>query len=218
VAGGLAGALALTAFYRALAIGTMSIVAPISATGAAVPVLVGVAGGERPGALQVVGIAAAVVGVVLASREQGTDRGPEGPRAPVGTSVGLALVAALGIGAFLTGIDAASDASVPWALLTARMVSVAATGLAVLATRAPVPTASSRLAPLAVTGLLDSGANLLYALGTTEGLLSVVAVLGSLYPVTTVLLARGVLGERVHRVQEAGIVAALAGVALIAAG
>jgi drug/metabolite transporter (DMT)-like permease len=216
-AAGLAGALALTAFYRALAIGTMSIVAPISATGAAVPVLVGVAGGERPGALQVLGIVAAVVGVVLASREE--DRDPSaGRRAPARTSVALALVAAVGIGAFLTGIDKASDASVPWALLSARAVSVAATAIAVVATRTRIPTAPPRLGLLAATGLLDSGANLLYALGTTEGLLSVVAVLGSLYPVSTVLLARALLGERVRRVQEAGIVAALAGVVLIAAG
>jgi drug/metabolite transporter (DMT)-like permease len=212
---GLAGALALSAFYRALAIGTMSIVAPISATGAAVPVIVGIATGDRPSALQLAGIVAAVIGVILASRELDEDR-PAG--SPGATSIILALLAALGFGTFFVGMHDAADASVPWALFTARAASVAGITVAVLAVRTPIPGDPRRLAALALVGLLDVAANALYAWGSTEGLLSVVAVLGSLYPVTTVLLARAVLGERVRRIQEAGIVAALAGVALIAAG
>jgi drug/metabolite transporter (DMT)-like permease len=231
-AAGLAGAIALSAFYRALAIGTMSIVAPISATGAAVPVVVGIASGDRPAALQLAGIVAAVVGVVLASREldepkkgsglaplhgvQGAR--PDPGRVPERTSIALALVAALGFGTFFIGMDAAADASVPWALLANRVASVSAVLLVVAAARIPLPGSPGRLAPLVLVGLLDAGANGLYAWGATEGLVSVVAVLGSLYPVATVLLARLVLGERVRRVQEVGIVAALAGVALIAAG
>jgi len=226
-AAGLAGAIALSAFYRALAIGTMSIVAPISATGAAVPVVVGIAGGDRPAALQLAGIVAAVVGVVLASRElDEPQRGsglavaarPDPGRVPERTSVALALVAALGFGTFFVGMDAGADASVPWALLANRVASVSAVLLVVGAARVPLPGSPRRLAPLVLVGLLDAGANGLYAWGSTEGLVSVVAVLGSLYPVATVLLARLVLGERVRRVQEVGIVAALAGVALIAAG
>ncbi|MFL5838123.1 MAG: DMT family transporter [Solirubrobacteraceae bacterium] len=215
-AAGLAGAIALSAFYRALAIGTMSIVAPISATGAAVPVVVGIAGGDRPAALQLAGIVAAVVGVVLASRELDEPH-PEG-HVPERTSIALALVAALGFGTFFVGMDAGADASVPWALLANRVASVSAVLLVVGAARVPLPGSPRRLAPLVLVGLLDAGANGLYAWGATEGLVSVVAVLGSLYPVATVLLARLVLGERVRRVQEVGIVAALAGVALIAAG
>lgn len=215
-AAGLAGAIALSAFYRALAIGTMSIVAPISATGAAVPVVVGIAGGDRPAALQLAGIVAAVVGVVLASRELDEPH-PEG-HVPERTSIALALVAALGFGTFFVGMDAGADASVPWALLANRVASVTAVLLVVGAARVPLPGSPRRLAPLVLVGLLDAGANGLYAWGTTEGLVSVVAVLGSLYPVATVLLARLVLGERVRRVQEVGIVAALAGVVLIAAG
>jgi drug/metabolite transporter (DMT)-like permease len=214
-AAGLAGALALSAFYRALAIGTMSIVAPISATGAAVPVIVGIATGDRPSALQLAGILAAVIGVILASRELDEDR-PAG--SPGATSIVLALLAALGFGTFFVGMNAAAAASVPWALLTARAASVAGVTVAVLAVRTPIPREPRRLGALAVVGLLDASANGLYAWGSTEGLLSVVAVLGSMYPVSTVLLARAVLGERVRRIQEAGIVAALAGVALIAAG
>jgi drug/metabolite transporter (DMT)-like permease len=215
-AAGLAGAIALSAFYRALAIGTMSIVAPISATGAAVPVAVGIAGGDRPAALQLAGIVAAVVGVVLASRELDEPH-PEG-HVPERTSIALALVAALGFGTFFVGMDAGADASVPWALLANRVASVTAVLLVVGAARVPLPGSPRRLAPLVLVGLLDAGANGLYAWGSTEGLVSVVAVLGSLYPVATVLLARLVLGERVRRVQEVGIVAALAGVVLIAAG
>jgi drug/metabolite transporter (DMT)-like permease len=215
-AAGLAGALALSAFYRALAIGTMSIVAPISSTGAALPVIVGIATGDRPSAVQVLGIVAAVGGVVLASRELDEDR--PATAAPARASVALALMAALGFGAFFIGMKAGADTSVPWALFAARAVSVTAVLAAVVALRVPLPTARRRLGALALVGLLDAGANGLYAAAATEGLLSVVAVLGALYPVSTVLLARAVLGERVRRIQEVGIVAALAGVALIAAG
>jgi drug/metabolite transporter (DMT)-like permease len=95
---------------------------------------------------------------------------------------------------------------------------VTAVLVVVVALRVPLPAAPRRLGALALVGLLDAGANGLYAAAATEGLLSVVAVLGALYPVSTVLLARAVLGERVRRIQEVGIVAALAGVALIAAG
>jgi len=214
-AAGLAGALALSAFYRALAIGTMSIVAPISSTGATLPVIVGIATGDRPSAVQVLGIVAAVGGVVLASRELDEDRPTP---APARASVALALIAALGFGAFFIGMKAGADASVPWALFAARAASVTAVLAAVVALRVPLPTAPRRLGALALVGLLDAGANGLYAAAATEGLLSVVAVLGALYPVSTVLLARAVLGERVRRIQEVGIVTALAGVALIAAG
>ena len=215
-AAGLAGALALSAFYRALAIGTMSIVAPISSTGAALPVIVGIATGDRPSAVQVLGIVAAVGGVVLASRELDEDR--PATAAPARASIGLALMAALGFGAFFIGMKAGADASVPWALLAARAASVTAVLVVVVALRVPLPAAPRRLGALALVGLLDAGANGLYAAAATKGLLSVVAVLGALYPVSTVLLARAVLGERVRRIQEVGIVAALAGVALIAAG
>ena len=215
-AAGLAELVGFAAFYRALAIGTMSIVAPISSTGAALPVIVGIATGDRPSAVQVVGIVAAVAGVVLASRELEDDR----PTAAVSAraSIGLALVAALGFGTFFIGMKSGADASVPWALRAARAASVAAVLGAVAALRVPLPRAPRRLGPIVLVGLLDAGANGLYAAAATEGLLSVVAVLGALYPVSTVLLARVVLGERVRRLQEAGIVAALAGVALIAAG
>jgi drug/metabolite transporter (DMT)-like permease len=214
-AAGLAGVVAISAFYRALAIGTMSIVAPVSATGAALPVIVGLSTGERPSGLQLAGMLAALVGVVLASREP--DEGPE-RAAAARRSIALALVAALGIGTFFVGMDAAADADVAWAMLTARGVSVGALVAAAVvlrpAVRAPLPA----LPVLAVIGLLDASANGMFAYASTLGLLSLVAVLGSLYPVVTIALARAVLAERVQRVQAAGVALALAGVAAIAGG
>ncbi|MGI8429551.1 MAG: hypothetical protein ACR2OB_09670 [Solirubrobacteraceae bacterium] len=233
---GLAGMAALTAFYRALAIGTMSIVAPISATGVAVPVIVGIAGGERPAPLQLAGILAASAGVVLASREARTGSRDAGAQR---ASVVLALVAALGFGSFFVGLRVSARSDVLWALLVSRSVGIAAllgaavAWVAVLRARlaadgTPLPMsapagrsrAGDKLAPvpLVAIGILDLSANGLYAIATRHGLLSVVAVAASLYPLATVLLARTLLGERVRRIQELGIVAALAGVVLIAAG
>jgi drug/metabolite transporter (DMT)-like permease len=212
---GAGGAVALSAFYRALAIGTMSIVAPISATGAAVPVVVGLATGDRPGALQLAGIGVAALGVVLASRETGEG----GDRAAADrASIGLALLAALGFGAFFVGMDAAADDGVLWAVLAARVATVTLLLGAVVVLRPELPRRPADLAPLAAIGAFDLTANALYAAASTEGLLSVVAVLGALYPVTTLLLARGVLGERIGGVRLAGVVCALAGVVLIAGG
>jgi drug/metabolite transporter (DMT)-like permease len=212
---GAAGAAAIGAFYHGLAIGTMSIVAPISATGAVIPVAVGVIGGDRPSALQAAGVTLAVAGVVLASREL-----DEGGRRPerARRSLLLALVAAAGFGTFFAGVGRAARADVFWALVVGRATSVTVTGLAVSVVRPPLAVPAVRLPALATVGLLDVSANALYAAAATKGLLSVVAVLGSLYPVVTVLMARGVLGERVRPIQNLGIAAALAGVALIAGG
>jgi drug/metabolite transporter (DMT)-like permease len=217
IGAGAAGMVALTAFYRALAIGTMSIVAPISATGAVVPVVVGIAQGERPAAVQVAGIVAAIIGVVLASREDDAALRSDG-RAPSRASILLALVAAAGFGTFFVALRTSAKADVAWALLSARLAGVVLL-VAAFALRRPGAVRDRRaLVVLVVVGLLDLSANGLYAIATRHGLLSVVAVGASLYPLGTVLLARVLLGERVRRVQEVGIVAALTGVALIAAG
>jgi drug/metabolite transporter (DMT)-like permease len=215
---GVSGAIALAAFYSALAIGTMSIVAPISAAGAIVPVVAGLVGGDRPGPVQSVGIAAAIVGVIAASREAPHDDAARA--ADARRSVLLALVAAAGFGTFLWVMDPASDASVPWALVAARAASSTALAIVVIARSVDLKPALARdaLPRVLLVGVLDVGANALYAAALNQGLLVVVSVLGSLYPVMTVVLARLLLGERVRRIQEAGIVSVLAGVALIAAG
>jgi drug/metabolite transporter (DMT)-like permease len=212
--GGVAGTIGIAAFYRGLAVGAMGIVAPISGLAAAIPVVVGVAGGERPSALQLAGIALALAGVGLASREQPA----AGAGGRVAGGVGLALVAALGFGGFFVCIDQASDADAAWAILTAKSVAVAIVAGATVVIRPTFAPGPSDLRDLVAIGVFDMAGQMLYALATTEGLLSVVAVLASLYPVTTIVLARVVLGERVAALQRAGAVAALAGVALITGG
>jgi drug/metabolite transporter (DMT)-like permease len=213
---GIGGCAALAAFYRGLAIGTMSIVAPISATGAAVPVLVGVASGERPGTVQVAGIVLAMVGIVLAARERG---GSAAPGRAVRASIGLALLAAIGFGSFFVLIDEATErAGAPWPLLLVRVAEVVALGVLAVALRPRMPSGARDGAPLLVVGTLDFLATALFAYATQEGLLSVVAVVGSLYPAVTVVLARVVLSERVARSQELGVVITLAGVVAISAG
>ncbi len=205
----------IAALYRALATGTMSVVSPVSASGAAViPLIVGVATGERPGALQFAGMAAAFVGVALASGSVAS-----GGRTPPRQPLALVAVAALGFGGFYVGMNAAVDAADPfWALLAARAAAGAALVIVMLALRPAIGAGPAHLPALALIGLLDVGANACFTFGTDTGLLSVVAVLASLYPVTTVVLARGVLGERLAPAQTAGVAVALAGVAMIAAG
>jgi drug/metabolite transporter (DMT)-like permease len=212
--GGVAGVLALGCFYRALSIGTMSIVAPISATGVALPVIVGIATGDELSALVSAGLAVTVVGVILASREAHEDD----HRAAAGRlSIGLALLAAVGFGSYFVLSDAAADDSVLWFLVLSRVIPVPALIAIAAARGAPRPAPRTALL-LALGGTLDCGATGLYALANTKGALSIVAVVGSLYPVATVVLARVVLGERIRPVQRVGVAAALAGVAMIAGG
>jgi drug/metabolite transporter (DMT)-like permease len=214
--GGL-GLLGLVAFYRALAIGTMSVVAPISATGVAIPVLVGLLSGERPGALQIAGIALACAGVVLAGREAPSDDA-EARRAGR-TAIGLALLAAIGFGSFFAGIDRAEETGdVAWVLLAARSADVVLLLAACAVFRPALPRAPATLGAIAAVGVFDLLANLLFVLAAGRGLLSVVGVLGSLYPAVTVVLARVVLHERLTRAQSAGVAITLAGVIALAAG
>jgi len=212
--GGVAGVVAVGAFYRGMAIGRISIVAPVSATGVALPLAVGLARGERPGALALAGIALALVGVVLASAESD----PSGNRG-IASGVPLALAAAFGFGVFFLFLAKASEhhqalaASFVLRLTTAPLVLIV-----LLLLRQPLRIPPRNLRWLVLVGVLDSGANTLYALATDHGLLSLVSVLSSLYPLTTVLLAQALLREHVSRHQKVGIVAALAGIALISAG
>lgn len=219
---GISGTIGLAAFYRALSVGAMGVVAPISASAAVIPVAVGVAGGERPGALQLVGIAVAIVGVAVASyeppgaplREPGAATGGSGRSA----GVGFALVAAVGFGVFFVGLDQGTDHDLVWTLVLGRTFSTGILVVTALAMRPSFEMTGRDFNAILAVGLLDIGANALFAAGSSVGLVSVVAVVGSLYPVTTLILARFLLGERLHRVQRGGAAVALAGVALISAG
>jgi drug/metabolite transporter (DMT)-like permease len=222
--GGLAGTVGIACFYRGLAVGAMGVVAPISGLAAALPVAVGIASGERPSALQLAGIVLALAGVALASREvdaPGSDPAGErrpAPRARLAGGVGLALVSAVGFGTFFVFIDRASEGDPAWALLTSKVVGLSVIVVLFAAlTPAPRP-ARADLPALVAVGSFDIAGQGLFAVATTEGLLSVVSVLASLYPVTTILLARMVLGERLRALQRAGAIGALAGVGLISGG
>ena len=211
---GIAGAVGLAALYRGLAVGSMSVVAPISATAAVIPVAAGVIAGERPSAAQGAGIALALAGVVLASRE----RPAEGGGRRVAEGVGLALVAAVSFGLLLVALGAASDGDAPWATLSMRATSFSLLAATALVVRPSLALGRNDLAVLAFIGVLDAAGNALFAMATTESLLSVVSVLAQLYPVVTVLLARVILGERISRLQMVGVVAAFGGIALITGG
>lgn len=209
VSAGITGAIGLWAFYAALASGTMGVVAPIAATGASVPVVLGVLTGDQPSGWAWVGMALAGAGVIAAS-------GPELGGGAKGRSVGLAAVAALAFGLTLFALDRGSRVSVLHTLWGMRATSV--TGYAVLAlvtrslggvTRAVVPV-------LAVVGVADLVANALFAVASSTGLVSIASVLGSLYPVVTTVLAWIVLHERLARVQYLGVVVTLVGTVVIA--
>jgi drug/metabolite transporter (DMT)-like permease len=291
VLAGLSGIVAVTSFYTALSIGVMSLVAPISSTGIMVPVLVGLATGERPSAVQYAGMALAVAGVVLASREPerpaiaeatGIDdadefvpTGPAGalsaphheaaalaasaaiadaaahsdaqrverrplsgaeatsdngrgdrsarawlPRRPrsAGTlSFVMALVAAVTIGLSYVGMSAAAEYNSYWGVFLMRATSSPLVLLAFLVARPRLGMCARHVLPIVLVGIGDTTANTLFAVASTYGYLSVVGVLGYLYPIVTVLLAHVVLHERLAPIQRAAAGAALAGAIMVAA-
>ena len=212
LAAGVVGLIALSAFYVALASGTMGVVAPIAAVGVIVPIAVGLARGESPSALQLSGAAVTVLGVVLASGPE-LRNGPGGVRPML-----LALVAAAGFGGVLVFVAEGSDDSVTMTLLLMRVVTVAVVGGAALVVRNVGGLARTDVPLLAVIGAFDVAANACYAVASQSGLVSLTAVLASLYPAVTVLLARQIHGERLRRIQDAGVGVTLAGVVLMAAG
>ncbi len=207
---GLLGGVGVTLFYRGLAVGTMSVVAPIAALlSAAVPVVVGLATGERPSAAAFAGIALALGAVVLISREA-----PHVAASPLRwQALALAVAAGLAFGLFFVAIDRAGDGVGIWPLVGARVASVSLfAGLgAVGVTSAALPRGAAAAA--VGCGLLDASANVFYLLALDHGLLSVVSVLTALYPAGTVLLARYVLGEHLSPLQRAGL--GVAGVAAV---
>ncbi|TVZ80632.1 EamA family transporter [Streptomyces sp. BK340] len=221
VAAGLAGPLAVFAFYKALALGPMGVVSPLATLSVAVPVGVGLVLGERPGALQVAGIAVAVTGVVLAG-------GPQLRGAPVQRlTILLTLVAALGFGTVFALITEASTNTTGLflSLFVQRVTSVAAGGAALYAAvrrgNPALPEGGlprSSLPALAFVGLADVAANGTYAVAAQHGPVTVAAVLASLYPVVTALAARGFLSERLRAIQAAGAGLALLGTLLLATG
>jgi drug/metabolite transporter (DMT)-like permease len=212
-AAGVAGIIALGSFYRAMALGSVSVVATIGALGVLVPVVGGLLQGEEPATVQLAGIALGIAGVLLVAREPD----PEW-RSASRTAIGLAGVAALGFGLFFLGMDTAAEDDPLWASVFARVGGVSSLLIAAAVVRPSMRIPRVMLPLLVLIGCFDISANVLFALATTEGLLSLVSVAGSLYSAVTILLARFVLGEQLAPSQQAGIPVALVGVALIASG
>jgi drug/metabolite transporter (DMT)-like permease len=266
LAAGVGSGCALVLFYRSLAEGTMSMVAPISACGAVVPVTAALLTGNQPGALAALGVLTAIAGVVLVSRPNPATPSPPAtaPSGPAGAAaspasaaatsapaavtpgragaaasparsgrvVAMALGSALGFGLFYVLVDAGTAASAGaagttgshgsplWVIAGARMSSLVILSMIALVSRRSawaLRWPGRRIGAVALVGLGDTGANLLFAYAATTGNLAVVGVLGSLYPVATVVLARWLLGERLSGGQNAGVVLALTGVGLLAA-
>jgi drug/metabolite transporter (DMT)-like permease len=207
------GTAGLVAFYRGMAAGAISVVAPIAGAAAVVPVVWGLATGDHPSGLQDLGFVLALGGVVATSWE----RTPGSARVAAG--VGWAALTLVAFGGYYVPMHTASQDDFLWASLVFRLTSTSMVWLAVLAMRQRVSAIRPHAVALVTIGLADTGGNVFFAAASQEhGLVSVVSVLASLYPIVTVLLARLTLGERVQRTQEAGIVVTLAGVAMISAG
>ena len=208
---GLVGLGGLAALYRGMAIGVVSVVAAIAATAPIVPILVGLALGERPSVVQFAGMLLALGGIGLLA----FDRRRPAASGRLVPGVGLALVAALAFGFFLVAIRYASRPDALYGVVAVRAGSVFALVVLALVFRSRLRVAAADLPALFVVGTLDVGADILFAFATTIGLLSIVSILSSLYPVVTILLARIVRKERMARLQQTGIALAFAGVVLI---
>ncbi|MDQ3765788.1 MAG: DMT family transporter [Actinomycetota bacterium] len=221
-AAGVAGAAGVVFLYRGLSLGRMTVVAPTTAVEAAtIPVIFGLVGGERPTAVALAGVAVALPAVALVSsspRGAPNDTGTRGGEGRLPPGLPEALVAGLAFGLFFISLERTGSGSGLWPLVAARATAMLCVGAGALLTRRSLRPSPGTAAGIATAGTLDVLANVLYLLASRQGLLSLVAVLTSLYPASTVLLARVVLRERLWRVQAGGLFLAAVGVALIALG
>jgi drug/metabolite transporter (DMT)-like permease len=192
----------------------MSVVAPAAAAAPVVPVAVGILLGELPAPIQGAGLVFAVVGIVAVSRERSTVKAAS---AAVTASVAFGLLSAIGFGAFFVAMDAASEGSVPWALMVSRATAVSIFAAAMVASRTRLDVPPAELPSIGLIGVLLIAADSMYAIASTQGLLSIVAVLSSLYPIVTIGLARVYLNEHIDRLRQAGIAAVFVGVVGISA-
>jgi drug/metabolite transporter (DMT)-like permease len=211
---GLGGGIGLAAYYKALAVGTMSIVAPIAACGAVLPFGIALATGERPSGLALGGAVVALAGAVLASAEEHRSDDPGRRR---GALLAIAAAVALGLFIYFLGL-AGQHGDTLSALFGARVGSLSLLLVAVLLTGSSLRVSRRSLAAAAMIGLIDTGANTMFVLASERGYLSIVSVLASLYPIVPVVAGHAFLGERTSWPQRAGVALALAGVAAVAYG
>lgn len=212
------GTIGLAALYGGMAVGLITLVAPVAATAPILPLIVGLLTGERPRPLQLVGAALALAGVILLSLRPGATETDSSRRRGAGIGVALAAVASISFGCFYLGMAAASKSDVVWAAFIQRLASVCLLGATATVLRRLPLLDRPDLPALATIGVLDVGANVLYGAASTIGSIALVPVLASsLYPVEGVVLARLILHERITRWQQAGVLAVIAGVALVSA-
>ncbi len=206
------GTIGLAAFYRGMSAGSISVVAPIAGAAAVVPVAYGLLTGDRTSHVQQAGFAVVIVGVVLTSLE----RRPDAGRWAAGAGFGI--VATLAFGVYFIFLHAGAAEDFLWPAFLFRVVSTSLVWAGVLSLGTSLGPTTAALPTLAAIGIFDTGGNTLFAAASTHGAVSVTSVLASLYTVVTVLLARHRLRERIHRVQELGIVLTVAGVVMVSAG
>jgi drug/metabolite transporter (DMT)-like permease len=221
-AAGLTGGLGVALLYRALAIGIMAVVAPTTAVCAVViPVVVSVLLGERPVPLAVLGIVLGIASIVLVSQQHSEGQGVsdyEGVPRTRRSGVGTALASGILIGFFFLTLAQTKPNAGMWPILMARTVSVTLFGAVAMARRISLRMPARMAGLTLLCGAIDMFANVLYLLAAREGPLSVVVTLSSLYPASTVLLARVVLSERLNLLQVFGVGCALTAVMLIVSG
>lgn len=224
IAAGIGGAFGILLLYLALSAGPMGVLSPISAVlGAAIPVIIGLFRGERPGTLAYVGMALAVLAIITVGLEPSNPTDDQTHQRVTPKALAYALGAGVGIGLFFSLVALAPKDAGLWPVVFARGTSsvlLVAIGLAfaVIRKTPALPTLTATKWQAAGAGVLDVVANAFYVLATHLGMLSVVAVLGSLYPAATVLLARFVLAERLRPVQIFGMLTALLASVLLALG
>jgi drug/metabolite transporter (DMT)-like permease len=210
VIAGLAGFIGLVSLYTGLATGRMGVVAPISSLSALVPLIVAFVGGERASGIQILGMAIALAGAFMAS-------GPELRGATV-RPILLGVSAAIFFGISLTFLWKGSETAPLLTMTSMRVASVTVVILLAIYFRTTGGFSKKDYPALIFIGIADFLANLTLGIATTQGLVSIAIVLGSLFPIVTALLAFGFLKERLHRVQYVGVIAAVTGVATIALG
>ncbi|MDG2427193.1 MAG: DMT family transporter [Acidimicrobiales bacterium] len=214
---GVFGVIGISCLYHCLSRGPMAVVAPVAAvSNAAIPVLWGICFGERLSPLQVVGVLFGLVAIALISRGA---RNEVGARLATWGLLGEALLSGAGFAGFFILMDMTTEATAPWPLVSSRIISA---GLAILLLaqqgRAPIPRRNEGLLLIVGCGVLDMTANLSLLMAVHHGMLSLVAVLGTLYPASTVLLARYFLQEKMAPSQIGGLFVALAAIAAIVSG
>jgi drug/metabolite transporter (DMT)-like permease len=215
-AAGLTGGVGVALLYRALAIGTMAVVAPTTAVCAvAIPVVVAVLLGERPVPLAVAGIVLGIGSIILVSRQQSAEAGASRPQGRLPRGVGSALASGVAIGFFFLSLARTTSDAGMWPLLVARLVSVLLFAGVAFARHSSLRMPPGVAGLVVVAGTVDMLANALYLLAARQGQLSTVVTLSSLYPASTVLLARLILRERLSSWQVTGVVCALGAVVLI---